>query len=97
MATFNLTAGGVRDLAMNGNVLFVSALEAGVLAFDASNPAAMGNALPFARTEPPLSQTQPDGTVIPGQNWAVAIGKRTGRKGFRFCWHSVRRSTSLKS
>ncbi|MFL6245995.1 MAG: Ig-like domain-containing protein, partial [Thermoanaerobaculia bacterium] len=52
--TFNLTAGTVRDLAMIGNVLFVSAQEGGIFAYDASNPIMMGDAPPFAHLAPPV-------------------------------------------
>jgi RHS repeat-associated protein len=62
--SFDLSAGSVRDLAMIGNVLFVSALEGGIFAYDTSNPMAMGSSPAFARVAPPIGND--------GQNWALA-------------------------
>ena len=42
IATFELEDGTVRDQALNGNVLLVSAGSAGVLAFDTSDPVRLG-------------------------------------------------------
>ena len=41
-------------------------------AYDVSNPAGLANAQPFAHAAPPIGYTMPDGTVVPGQTWAVA-------------------------
>lgn len=62
--SFDINAGSVRDLAMIGNVLFVSALEGGIFAYDTSNPMAMGSSPAFARVAPPVGNG--------GQSWALA-------------------------
>jgi len=62
--SFDLNAGSVRDLAMIGNVLFVSALEGGIFAYDTSNPMAMGSGPAFARVPAPIGND--------GQSWALA-------------------------
>jgi hypothetical protein len=41
-ASFDIDAGGIRDQALNGNVLFVTALDGGVFAYDVADPAGMG-------------------------------------------------------
>jgi len=64
VGAFDVPAGAVRDLTMTGNVLLITALEGGILAYDASNPAAMGTKPPFARIEPP--------TGSGGQSWGIA-------------------------
>ncbi|MBV9186747.1 MAG: Ig-like domain-containing protein [Acidobacteria bacterium] len=57
--------GNIRDYALNGNVLFVSALDGGLLAYDAADPAALNE----TATTPPL----PLGYVEGSQSfWAVA-------------------------
>ncbi|HUR79583.1 MAG TPA: Ig-like domain-containing protein, partial [Thermoanaerobaculia bacterium] len=38
VASFDLAAGAIRDQALNGNVLFVSAMDGGIVAFDVANP-----------------------------------------------------------
>ena len=67
LGSFDIPEGGVRDLAMSGNVLLVSALEGGILAYDASNPAALSGSAspaPMAKVNPPPGSTS--------QNWALA-------------------------
>jgi RHS repeat-associated protein len=57
--------GNIRDYALNGNVLFVSALDGGLLAYDAADPASLNETAPT----PPL----PLGYVEGSQSfWAVA-------------------------
>ncbi|HWS71917.1 MAG TPA: hypothetical protein VN605_07365, partial [Thermoanaerobaculia bacterium] len=70
VGTLNLTSGTVRDLAMSGNVLFVSALDGGIVAYDASDPVKMASAsaTPLGHIAPP-----PGTDDTPGQNWAVAV------------------------
>ncbi len=38
VASFDLTSGAIRDQALIGNVLFVSAMEGGIVAYDVANP-----------------------------------------------------------
>lgn len=59
-----LKAGVVRDLALDGNLLFVSALEAGLQVYDVSNPANLASLTPLATTDP-LGAT--------GQQWGIDI------------------------
>ncbi|HVR39063.1 MAG TPA: Ig-like domain-containing protein [Thermoanaerobaculia bacterium] len=68
LASFNLTSGSVRDLAINGNVALVSALNGGVQAFDISDPAALATA------------SEPIGKTATGVNdmWGIA-SDRHGR------------------
>jgi RHS repeat-associated protein len=63
--TFNLSSGSVRDLAMVGNVLLVSALDAGIYAYDVSNPMTMSTAPNFARIAPPIGSD--------GATWGVTV------------------------
>jgi len=42
VASFDLAGGSIRDQALVGNVLLVSALDAGIYAYDVSNPAGLG-------------------------------------------------------
>jgi len=62
------SSGSVRDLALDGNLLFVSALEGGILVYDTANPAAMndpscgGGPLPISRVPGGVSQ-----------NWAISV------------------------
>lgn len=70
IATFDLLAGGVRDMSLNGNVAFVSALGGGLQAYDISDPAALGA----------TAHAAPLATVLAGatQFWTVA-SDRHGR------------------
>src|ERR1051325_8574132 len=68
VATLTIPAGTVRDLAMNGNILFVSALEAGVSADDASDPAGLSSASPIATMAVPGAP----GQIPAGEDWALA-------------------------
>jgi RHS repeat-associated protein len=52
--TFNISSGSVRDLALMGNILFISATDGGIFAYDASNPLMMGSAPAFAHIAPPV-------------------------------------------
>jgi RHS repeat-associated protein len=63
--------GGVRDLAMTGNILLVSTMEGGILAYDASNPAKLaGNAVqPIMKISPPPSSRYSE---IRSATWALA-------------------------
>ncbi|MEO8033986.1 MAG: Ig-like domain-containing protein, partial [Acidobacteriota bacterium] len=76
VAQFNIYDGGVRDLAMSGNMLFVSALQAGLLVYDASDPGSLGKAgnLPIAQVLAPPGGLNADGSTSPGENWAVTAG-----------------------
>lgn len=68
LASFNLQEGQIRDISLSGNLLFVAALEGGLLAYDTANPAAM---IP---STPPVA-------YVPGgakNYWAVA-SDRHGR------------------
>ncbi|HXH93570.1 MAG TPA: DUF6531 domain-containing protein, partial [Thermoanaerobaculia bacterium] len=57
--------GNIRDYALNGNVLFVAALDGGLLAYDAADPASLNE----STSTPPL----PLGYVAGSQNfWSVA-------------------------
>ncbi len=65
--------GAVRDLALTGNVLLVTALDGGVLAYDASDPAALDGrngkeVLPFAF----VRGREEDGPGVTWNYWAVA-------------------------
>jgi len=66
LTSFDLPAGSqgsIRDLALNGNVLFISALNDGLFAFDSADPAGL------------TSATVPLGRVLPlagEEYWAVA-------------------------
>ncbi|HWW62849.1 MAG TPA: hypothetical protein VN181_15855, partial [Thermoanaerobaculia bacterium] len=67
-----LSRGTVRDLALDGNLLLVSALEGGLLAFDASDAANI-NGMPFAR-----AIALPDADANPpiaGQSWSVDVDR----------------------
>lgn len=65
LATFDLKRGTARDVALHGNILFVAAQNGGLLAYDASNPAALGTTPPFAWA--------PDGVgAAAGDTWSVA-------------------------
>ena len=57
--------GNIRDYALNGNVLFVSALDGGLLAYDAADPASLND----AASTPPLPLGYVDGSQ---DFWAVA-------------------------
>jgi RHS repeat-associated protein len=63
LSTFNINAGVVRDLAMVGNILFISAQEGGIFAYDASNPLMMGSAPAFAHIAAPVGSG--------GANWGL--------------------------
>jgi len=48
IASFQVPSGSIRDLALTGNILLMSAGSGGILAYDAANPAALGaNATPI--------------------------------------------------
>lgn len=54
--------GGIRDMALNGNVLLMSAGTGGILAYDVSDPASLtNNSLPIGRVSPG-----------PNEYWAIA-------------------------
>ncbi|HEU4887594.1 MAG TPA: Ig-like domain-containing protein, partial [Thermoanaerobaculia bacterium] len=79
--TFNLTKGSVRDLAMIGNILFVSATEGGIFAYDASNPMMMGSAPPFANIEPPVGSSSAVWSLATdrhGRLYATAVSNMYG-------------------
>ena len=60
IGTTTLQNGVIRDLALDGNILFVSSLSGGIQAFDVSNPAATSG--------PPMATVAaPNG----GESWAV--------------------------
>ncbi|HEV8433415.1 MAG TPA: Ig-like domain-containing protein, partial [Thermoanaerobaculia bacterium] len=64
--------GTVRDYALNGNLLFISALDGGVLAYDASDPAALKDP-PAGSTAPrpkPISRLPQE--LSSQQYWAIA-------------------------
>ena len=65
-APITLERGTVRDLALDGNILYVSAQEGGLLAYDVSDPAAM-------LTKPPMARAAafPESGDAPGATWAV--------------------------
>ncbi|MFP5245735.1 MAG: Ig-like domain-containing protein, partial [Thermoanaerobaculia bacterium] len=67
---FTLEKGAVRDIALDGNLFYVSALEGGLYAFDVSNPrtAVDPDAKPHAFTKP-----IPCCGLTPGAQWAVAV------------------------
>ncbi len=71
LSSFDITSGTIRDLALNDNVLLVSAMEGGVFAFDVSNPAGMTSATkPFGQITTPN-----DGDPLSTRDthcWAVA-------------------------
>ena len=60
--------GSIRDYALNGNVLFVSALDGGLLAYDAADPAALNESSSSAPQPLPLGYAA--STI--GSFWAVA-------------------------
>jgi RHS repeat-associated protein len=62
-----LSSGVIRDLALDGNILFVSALSGGILAYDVSDPGALAYKTPFAR-----AQAFPE-TTNGGESWAVVV------------------------
>ncbi|HYH08908.1 MAG TPA: Ig-like domain-containing protein, partial [Thermoanaerobaculia bacterium] len=64
-SSITLSKGSVRDLALDGNLLFVSALEGGLQTYDVSNPASLASLTPHAYTVP-----FPEGS---GQQWAIEI------------------------
>jgi len=61
--------GNIRDYALNGNILFVSANDGGLLAYDAADPASLNEPQPNSNTPPPLPLGRTDG---PNAFWAVA-------------------------
>ncbi|HXG59336.1 MAG TPA: Ig-like domain-containing protein, partial [Thermoanaerobaculia bacterium] len=67
LGTTTIASGVIRDLALDGNLLFVSALEGGLQAFDASNPASLSGT-------PMATAPVPPG----GESWAV-VTDRHGR------------------
>jgi RHS repeat-associated protein len=70
---FSLPDGTVRDMALDGNLLFVSATEGDLLAYDVSNPAALATKPPIARASRTSAEENPNPTDIPGETWAVVV------------------------
>ncbi|HUJ15456.1 MAG TPA: DUF6531 domain-containing protein, partial [Thermoanaerobaculia bacterium] len=70
IASFNLAQGSVRDLALNGNIALVAALDGGLQAFDISDPAALSD----PETSRPIATVPAAATEF----WAVA-SDRHGR------------------
>ncbi|MCI0479129.1 DUF6531 domain-containing protein, partial [Candidatus Uhrbacteria bacterium] len=75
LAAFDIPSGSVRDLALSGNILLVSALDAGILVYDVSNPAALEPVIPPDGTDP--VPPQPIAVIPPpvgssSQTWALA-------------------------
>ncbi|MDQ6799900.1 MAG: DUF6531 domain-containing protein, partial [Acidobacteriota bacterium] len=70
IAAFDLRQGAVRDLALNGNIALVSALDGGLQAFDVSDPASLD-----ASNNPRPIASVPAGAT---EFWAVA-SDRHGR------------------
>jgi RHS repeat-associated protein len=64
LTPFALKHGNVRDLALDGNLLFVSAQEGGLYAYDASDPANLDT------TKLAWAAAIPTGT---GESWAVTV------------------------
>ena len=64
------TDGSVRDLALDGNVLFVSALSGGLQAYDVTDPATLNTKAPMAVG---LLTGSGPGTSEEGESWAVAV------------------------
>lgn len=75
LGTFQITAGTVRDLAQIGNVLFISALEGGIFAYDVSNPVTLDNGPGFAHIAAPAGNGQSWGlsTDIHGRLYATGV------------------------
>src|SRR4029079_12827623 len=75
---FTIAKGNVRDLALDGNLLFVSANEGGLLAYDAGDGGRLDTKPPIARAlalptlDPPPHDRPP---AIPGAAWAVEVDK----------------------
>ncbi|HKS23398.1 MAG TPA: Ig-like domain-containing protein [Thermoanaerobaculia bacterium] len=77
-AAVKLAKGTVRDLALDGNLLFVSAQEGGLLAYDAGDAGRLDTATPIGRgVAIPDGTPDPPGVVppIPGAAWAVEVDK----------------------
>ena len=63
LPVINLKQGSVRDLALDGNLLLVSAQSGGLLAFDASDPASLGTSTnKFAWA-----------TALGGESWSIFV------------------------
>lgn len=70
---FSLPDGSVRDLALDGNLLFVSATEGDLLAYDVSDPAALATKPPIARASAKSAAESAEPVDIPGDTWAVTV------------------------
>jgi RHS repeat-associated protein len=69
---FALTQGTVRDLALDGNVLYVAATDGDLLAYDVSDPAALDKFPPISRAS--ATDVDPPGYAdIPGATWSVVV------------------------
>jgi len=76
------SGGTVRDMTQSGGLIFISALDGGLLAYDLSNPAALKPSATGAQPQPlafvPARWTDAAGQVItPGydEHWAVATDR----------------------
>jgi RHS repeat-associated protein len=78
ISSFDIADGRIRDQALNGNVLFVSAMEGGITAYDVSNPA----------TPAVAGTTSEEGT----EYWALATDHhgRVFATGTRELWGILR-------
>jgi RHS repeat-associated protein len=71
--------GSVKDLALNGNTLFVAALDGGILAYDVANPASMtSNTVPVGRVDPGPNQFWSIASDEHGRVYATALGPTFG-------------------
>jgi RHS repeat-associated protein len=70
---FTLRNGVVRDLALDGNLLLVSALDGGISAYDISDPAALSAKPPNAAIPIARARATPEGGLSPGESWGVVI------------------------
>ena len=63
LSPFKLVQGNIRDLALDGNLLFVSAQSGGLFAYDVSDPASLKNNGPEYGWAP----------AVDGESWSVAV------------------------
>ncbi|MEA2572468.1 MAG: hypothetical protein QOI24_4469 [Acidobacteriota bacterium] len=72
---FTLARGVVRDMALDGNLLFVSSLDGGIAAYDISDPASLSAKPP--NTARPIARASafPQGVAVPGESWAVTVDR----------------------
>ena len=81
IAGFDLIRGGVRDLALNGNIAFVSALDGGLQAYDISDPAALdasANPEPIATALPTATDFWAVASDRHGRVYATGLGEQFG-------------------